>query len=864
MITESEFNDSTGMAQAIGRGTLVVAPNPNLPDDRLPSVTVLGTISSYSDIDYYRIELQAGELLIVDVDNSGGNLDTFVRIFGTSQTQELASNDDPGSLDPGSDPHEYGHNTDSFLRFRAPYSGTFYVAIEAFKDPAHPTFGSYELNLSVGPPASADEIRAEEARLLLSGSAWSTSTISYSFPFLASQYGTEASAALKAGFSPLNSEQQLAVKNALGSVAAFTKLSFIENGASPGAAQMRYALSTDPQTAHAYMPGSGSGGDSWYNTNKYKVPATGNYAFVTFLHETGHALGLEHAHSAGVPSASDSMEFSVMSYRSYVGAPIGEDDGYTNETFGYAQSFMMYDIAALQHQYGANYATNSGDTVYSWSPTSGAFLINGQFQWIPGANRVFMTVWDGGGNDTYDFSAYTGGVRANLTPGEWTMTSPTQLANLGQGNMARGNIANALLHNGDLRSLIENVIGSSGSDHITGNIANNRFDLSFGGDDEVFGQGGNDIFFYGAALTSADQNDGGEGVDTLVLQGNYFGLTFGDRSLADIEGLSLQSGSITRWGQSGANRYDYNLIMASANAVPGQQLRVNAQSLLAEEDLTFNGSAETDGGRFLVYGGFGRDVVTGGAGNDIFFFEAGRFGAGDSARGGGGNDAVVISGSAAGSAVLGFTIEASAFDSIEALSFNGRFASDPASRPGYDATLRNGNIAPGATLIVNADSLDSAQSLRFDGSGVADGRLRIFGGAGGDSLWGGANEDLICGGGGGDFLVGGAGADVFQYRSLGDSFGVSCDAIGDFQLGVDKIDLTAIDAVSALGGDQAFEFIGMDAFSGVAGQLRYGYDSSSNLFTIQGDVNGDGIVDFQLFASPTTPGAPLLATDFLL
>ena len=38
---------------------------------------------------------------------------------------------------------------------------------------------------------------------------------------------------------------------------------------------------------------------------------------------------------------------------------------------------MTYDIAAAQHMYGANFSTNSGNTTYSWSPTTGEMLING-------------------------------------------------------------------------------------------------------------------------------------------------------------------------------------------------------------------------------------------------------------------------------------------------------------------------------------------------------------------------------------------------------------------------------------------------------------------------------------------------------
>ena len=185
---------------------------------------------------------------------------------------------------------------------------------------------------------------------------------------------------------------------------------------------LRYARSDDPSTAWAYHPSTfPEGGDSWYRNGTYNNPVLGNYAFHTFLHETGHALGLKHGQESGVygamTAAHDSMEYSVMTYRSYVGDPLG--GGYANETWGYAQSLMMYDIAALQYMYGANYSTNSGNTTYTWSSTTGAMSVNGVNQGTPGGNRIFMTVWDGGGTDTYDFSNYS--TNLNVSPGPWRM-----------------------------------------------------------------------------------------------------------------------------------------------------------------------------------------------------------------------------------------------------------------------------------------------------------------------------------------------------------------------------------------------------------------------------------------------------------
>ena len=64
-----------------------------------------------------------------------------------------------------------------------------------------------------------------------------------------------------------------------------------------------------------------------------------------------------------------------MTYRSFVGADVA--DGYSNGRHDFAQSYMMFDIAALQHMYGADYGTNAGDTVYSWGPSNGRTQIDG-------------------------------------------------------------------------------------------------------------------------------------------------------------------------------------------------------------------------------------------------------------------------------------------------------------------------------------------------------------------------------------------------------------------------------------------------------------------------------------------------------
>ncbi|MFH5923119.1 pre-peptidase C-terminal domain-containing protein [Roseomonas xinghualingensis] len=359
---------------------------------------------------------------------------------------------------------------------------------------------------------------------MLLGTKWDTLNLTFSFPTKASFYGAGyGSGEPGSAFEALNAQQKIAVRESFEMISSYTNLSFREIAESTTQhADLRHAMSDIPGTAWAYYPSNdASGGDSWYRNSSggYDAPVLGNYAYFTFIHEIGHSLGLKHGHEGGIfgamPAEHDSHEYSIMTYRSYLGSP---GQYYTNETWGGPQSMMINDIAALQHMYGADYTTNAGDTTYSWSATTGEMSVNGVGQGTPGGNRIFRTVWDGGGTDTYDLSNYSGDVIIDLRPGEWTTTSQIQLANLGDGNYARGNIANAILFNDDTRSLIENAIGSSGNDVIFGNAGSNTLDGQDGSDIIVLAGLQSDYAFSGTAdsLTAT-----GFGVTDTILNAEF-------------------------------------------------------------------------------------------------------------------------------------------------------------------------------------------------------------------------------------------------------------------------------------------------------------------------------------------------------
>ncbi len=256
-------------------------------------------------------------------------------------------------------------------------------------------------------------------------------------------------------------------------------------------------------------------------------------------------MGLKHPHETvgsfgAIPVSQDSEEYSVMSYRSYIGA--STTSGLTNATWSFPQTLMMDDIAALQTMYGANYNTNNGNTIYQWDPNTGQEFIDGVAQIKPGGNTIFMTVWDGGGNDTYDFSNYHTNVTVNLQPGQWSTPSTTQLANLGGGHTAIGSIANAYLFQGNTASLIENAVGGTGNDTLVGNTADNHL-TGGAGNDTLDGVSGTDTATYSGnsadyqvtanadgSWTVTDLRSGSpDGTDTLK---NIDLLQFNDKTVA--------------------------------------------------------------------------------------------------------------------------------------------------------------------------------------------------------------------------------------------------------------------------------------------------------------------------------------------
>jgi serralysin len=396
---------------------------------------------------------------------------------------------------------------------------------------------------------------------LLGGVAWNSNAITYSFPTAASLYGASLGTgpgqypnpAPFNGFAPLTTRQQADVARAFSLISSYTRATFtpITEQASVHAT-IRFANSSFPPTAYAFYPSADiTGGDVYFGQTGVD-PVMGNFdSGNAVLHEIGHALGLKHGQDAEtngmVPANLLDNEYSLMNYPAYIGdvgsgSPIG--------TGSSPQTYMMYDIAALQYLYGANFGKTGVSQVYTWSPTTGEEFISGIGQGTPFNNHIFSTVWTAGATATYDLRNFAQNATLDPRPGGFLRFSDPQLADLGftspQGpgaHLAQGNVYNALLFNGDTRSEVSALLTGDGNDIVNGNDVFDTITLGAGSDTVNAGSGGGkyiagsgaDDFFGGASadyfdlgnFTTTERVDGGGGSNVAIFAGKQADYTDG-------------------------------------------------------------------------------------------------------------------------------------------------------------------------------------------------------------------------------------------------------------------------------------------------------------------------------------------------
>jgi Ca2+-binding RTX toxin-like protein len=446
------------------------------------------------------------------------------------------------------------------------------------------------------------------------------------------------------------------------------------------------------------------------------------------------------------------------------------------------------DIFHLEE--GGNDTANGlggNDTFYMGATFTGADKINGGV----GTDTVVL---DGMGDDAIIFNAttMTNVEKLVLDPGHfYTLVTDDATVAAGRSLTVDGSKLGAgdpLAFDGSAETDGSFVVfGGAGNDIITGGANADVFHLEKGGIDVANGGGGNDHIFMGASLTAQDQIDGGDGYDTVILNGGA-AVTFSATTMTNVEQLDLVAG------------HSYSLTTNDATVAPGGFMVVDGSTLGAGDTLTLNASAETDG-YYVIYGGAGNDVITGSQGGDLIDLSTGgndtvtlgsavgyfnevdmgaALTAADHIDGTAGLDLVTLQGDYTGAHAVVF--DAATMVDIEDLVVGPGFS--------YDLTSNDGNISAGGTMQVDGSFLGVGDSLKFDGSAETDGSFILIDGLGNDVLKGGAGNDYLSfDGGGTDTGSGGAGDDFIDACGHFDS----TDQF-DGGAGTDTIELTASDA----------------------------------------------------------------------
>src|SRR5712671_1267014 len=362
----------------------------------------------------------------------------------------------------------------------------------------------------------------------------------------------------------------------------------------------------------------------------------------------------------------------------------------------------------------------------------------------------------------------------------------------------------------------------------------------------------------------------------VVLTPNGYELKLVDGVMLDYEttpGINLMVRATDAGGNTTDHRFDILVNNVDGVTVTGTSAAdtinatttVKGQAVVTNEADTVNSGAGNDnvsglGGNDTLNGGTGNDKLSGGDGNDTLNGGAGT----DTVMGGAGNDTVVVSGTDATADVIngGDGIDTLRVTGTGALTLNG-FSAQNASIEIWQGNGQ-GVLGTSANNVFSLEGMQSVTGMAFIDAGGGndvivgspfaddlrggDGNDYLAGAAGNDKLGGGGGNDVLWGGTGKDLLSGGLGGDTFVFKLTTESGpGEGADVIIDFTASQgDKIDLSAIDAVAGTSANDAFTFIGGDAFAGVAGQLQFKGG------VLMGDINGDMQADFAIILNNVT------------
>jgi len=348
---------------------------------------------------------------------------------------------------------------------------------------------------------------------LLSGASWSGSIITYAFPTVSSgMYGSME----RTGFKALNATQQAAAELSLLTWDDIMAADLQKTTATNSNIELAFS-STGVSYAHSYMPSAGS---VWFSSAyaNLTTPQVGQHGFLTYIHEEGHALGLDHMgnyNGTGNWTPSSYQDSTVYSIMSYFGPNWGTGTSAGQGLVAWAdwvgadgklyapQTPMINDIMAIQSLYGVETTTRTGNTIYGFNcnVTGTASKL---YDFSANKNPI-LALFDSAGSDTLDLSGWGTNSIISLMPGSFSSC-----------NSMTNNISIAYTCD------IENAVGGAGADQITGNNLGNQIDGGAGAD-VLNGGNGDDTLTGGVGN---DSIDGGSGNDQANFSGTFSSYTY--------------------------------------------------------------------------------------------------------------------------------------------------------------------------------------------------------------------------------------------------------------------------------------------------------------------------------------------------
>lgn len=344
--------------------------------------------------------------------------------------------------------------------------------------------------------------------------------------------------------------------------------------------------------------------------------------------------------------------------------------------------------------------------------------------------------------------------------------------------------------------------------------------------------------------------------------------TISGQSDAIVAGSGISTTYITNYGKitggsGGIDQLSGNSVIINHGSISGQAYGYDGTALVntVKNFGTIDGGVIVRDGDDIVTNRGIIDFVTLGAGADVFDGRGGIIT--EDVTGGKGDDVYIISQSDIVLKELASTefvdqgidlvkskVNFTLSDNIENLTLignnnirgTGNELNNVVIGNGEDNVLRGLSGADRLNGGGGNDVLRGGQSADKLVGGSGDDVLR--GGMGSDELIGGAGDDILIGGAGKDKLSGSSGNDLFVFNRVPQSPNSSDrDAILDFELGIDRIDLSNLVAGT-------FDFVGASGFSGTGAEVNAFLSGGNTVVRI--DVDGDGAADMKIILSGVT------------